>query len=64
MTSLKVGTNCAPLRAHKTYSDAIKKGDDGRKDFVARKSCNYLEDAIEVGFEIGVDVDMLLVTGL
>jgi len=34
-------------KAHKTYSDAIKKGDDGRKDFVARKSCNYLEDAIE-----------------
>ena len=54
------------LRAHKTYSDAIKKGDDGRKDFVARKSCNYLEDAIEVGFEIvvdvGVGVDMILVT--
>ena len=33
---------------------------------MARKSCNYLEDAIEVGFEIvddvGVGVDMILVT--
>ena len=35
---------------------------------MARKSCNYLEDAIEVGFEIvvdvgvGVGVDIILVT--
>ena len=35
-------------RAHETYKAAVVKGDDGRPDFMARKSCNYLDDAIEV----------------
>ena len=35
-------------RAHGSYAEAMKKGDDGRPDFAARKACNYLEDAIEV----------------
>ena len=35
-------------RAHGRYAEAMKKGDDGRPDFAARKACNYLEDAIEV----------------
>ena len=35
-------------RAHGSYAEAMKKGDDGRPDFEARKACNYLEDAIEV----------------
>jgi len=39
--------NDCTLKAHATYADAIKKGDDGRPDFAARKACNYLEDAIE-----------------
>ena len=26
----------------------MEKGDDGRPDFMARKSCNYLDEAIEV----------------
>jgi len=33
--------------AHQTYVDAIKAGDDGRPAFRARKTCNYLVDAIE-----------------
>ena len=35
-------------RAHTTYLDAMKEKEDGRPDFVARKSCNYMEDGIEV----------------
>ena len=35
-------------RAHETYAEEMKKKDDGRPDFAARKACNYLEDAIEV----------------
>ena len=39
---------CFLCRAHETYKAAVEKGDDGRPDFMARKSCNYLDDAIEV----------------
>ena len=39
---------CFLCRAHETYKAAVVKGDDGRPDFMARKSCNYLDDAIEV----------------
>ena len=35
-------------RAHETYLEEMKKKEDGRPDFAARKACNYLEDAIEV----------------
>ena len=41
----------APFRAHRTYTLAIKKGEDGKPDFAARKSCNYLEDAVEVKYK-------------
>jgi len=34
-------------KSHETYAEAMKKKEDGRPDFAARKSCNYLEDAIE-----------------
>ena len=44
-------------RAHETYKAAVVKGDDGRPDFMARKSCNYLDDAIEVKHYDGVDDD-------
>jgi len=33
--------------AHQEYVDAMKKGDDGRPAFRARKTCNYLEAAVE-----------------
>jgi len=33
--------------AHQEYVDAMKKGDDGRPAFRARKTCNYLVAAIE-----------------
>jgi len=39
--------NECTTKAHATYAEAMKKGDDGRPDFRARKACNYLEDAIE-----------------
>ena len=42
------GIECFLCRAHETYKAAVVKGDDGRPDFMARKSCNYLDDAIEV----------------
>ena len=44
-------------RAHETYKAAVVKGDDGRPDFMARKSCNYLDDAIEVKHYDDGDVD-------
>merc|ERR1712055_830901 len=40
-------TQCATM-AHNTYTSAWAKGDDGTKaDFYARKSCNYITEAIE-----------------
>merc|ERR1712212_23682 len=40
-------TQCSTL-AHETYMSAWVKGDDGTKaDFYARKSCNYITEAIE-----------------
>ena len=45
-------------RAHETYKAAVVKGDDGRPDFMARKSCNYLDDAIEVKHCDGDDDDI------
>ena len=44
-------------RAHGSYAEAMKKGDDGRPDFAARKACNYLEDAIEVNVAYLMDGD-------
>ena len=35
------------FRAYSDYSAAFQKGDDGRPDWEARKSCNYLTAAID-----------------
>ena len=52
---------CALPRAHETYASAMAGGDDGRKpDFVARKSCNYLEDAVEVGRRKHKDIETVI----
>ena len=36
------------IRAYTEYKQALKAGDDGRPDFLARKSCNYMTEAVEV----------------
>jgi len=33
--------------AHAEYATAIRAGDDGRPDWFARKSCNYITGAVE-----------------
>ena len=35
------------FRAYNDYSAAFKAGDDGRPDWAARKSCNYMTAAVE-----------------
>ena len=35
-------------RAYDYYKNALKSGEDGRPDFKARKSCNYMTEAVEV----------------
>ena len=37
-------------RAYEYYKNALKAGEDGRPDFKARKSCNYMTEAVEVLF--------------
>ena len=37
---------CLPS-AYKGYQEAYAKGDDGRPDWMARKSCNYMTAAVE-----------------
>jgi len=39
--------NTCTKKAYRTYTSAIAKGDDGRDHWKARKSCNYMTDAIE-----------------
>jgi len=34
-------------KAYTTYKKALKKGNDGRPNFEARKSCNYMTEAVE-----------------
>jgi len=34
-------------RAYQNYKEAFQGGDDGRPDWMARKSCNYLTEAVE-----------------
>merc|ERR1711864_3926 len=46
--------NTCTKKAYRTYTAAIAKGEDGRDHWKARKSCNYMTDAIE-------DCDNLLV---
>jgi len=33
--------------AYFTYEDVIKKGEDGRPNFLGRKSCKYLQEAVD-----------------
>ena len=35
-------------RAYEDYKKAFQAGDDGRPDWMARKSCNYMTAAVEV----------------
>ena len=37
-------------RAHEQFINAVQAGDDGRPDWIARKSCNYMTSAVEVSF--------------
>merc|ERR1719300_1002047 len=50
------GDNCAEARSsynqcsereYNEYKNYLKKGEDGRPDFHARKACNYMTDAVE-----------------
>ena len=38
-------------RAYDYYKNALKAGEDGRPDFKARKSCNYMTEAVEVSIK-------------
>ena len=56
------GIECFLCRAHETYKAAVVKGDDGRPDFMARKSCNYLDEAIEVKhYDVDDDDDDIII---
>jgi len=46
-SNLKKEFNVCTKNAHKVYIDTFKKGSDGRKDWQARISCNYMTEAIE-----------------
>jgi len=45
---VKEDFNQCTRQAHKTYITAMKRVSDGRPNYVERKSCNYLMEAIEV----------------
>ena len=36
------------FRAYVEYRTAFQAGDDGRPDWMARKACNYMTEAVEV----------------
>ena len=38
-------------RAYDDYKAALRAGEDGRADWQARKSCNYMTAAVEVRME-------------
>jgi hypothetical protein len=44
---VRTARNDCTTKAHADYLEAMKKKEDGRPDFAARKACNYLEQAIE-----------------
>jgi len=44
---VKEETNQCARQAHKTYITAMRRGDDGRPNFRARKACNYMMEAVE-----------------
>merc|ERR1711936_1115776 len=35
-------------KAHEEYKNFFEKGDDGRPDWLARKTCNYMTESVEV----------------
>ena len=39
-------------RAYEDYKTVFAKGEDGRPHWVARKTCNYVTEAIDVGFNL------------
>merc|ERR1719474_1870326 len=57
VTHVAVADNCAEARSsynrcsereYDEYKSHLKKGEDGRPDFHARKACNYMTDAVEI----------------
>jgi len=44
---VKIQFNQCNRAAHQIYLDAMKKGEDGRPNYRARKTCNYLVNTIE-----------------
>ena len=47
-------------RAYNVYKKAFDAGDDGRPDWMARKSCNYMTAAVEVSqYEVYVSTNFL-----
>ena len=44
-----VNTDNALVRAYDDYKAAFEAGDDGKPDWMARKACNYMTAAVEVG---------------
>jgi len=44
---VKMQFNQCTRTAHQIYTDAMKKGEDGRPNYRERKVCNYLADAVE-----------------
>ena len=48
----RVENNSHPCSAYEEYRKAIAAGDDGRPDWMARKSCNYVTAAVEVSLRL------------
>merc|ERR1711915_345839 len=40
--------NQCTIKAYQEFMNAVRAGDDGRPDWFARKSCNYMAAAIEI----------------
>merc|ERR1739844_108447 len=48
---VKKHTTCTG-KAHEEYKTFFEKGDDGRPDWLARKTCNYMTESVEVCADI------------
>jgi len=44
---INAGFNTCNIQAYEEYKKAFEAGDDGRPDWMARKSCNYMTAAVE-----------------
>ena len=53
-------SSSSSCRAHEIFKEEMEIGEDGRPDFAARKSCNYMESAIQVYDKIGAIYKMKL----